>query len=443
VTTCHELSVGEEMYRWATDLFPLNRSLTGAGNRATLAYLRQILPGLSIHEVPSGTSAFDWTVPDEWNVTDAYVMDEIGRKVIDWKRNNLHLVGYSVPFQGSVSLEELQTHLHSLPNDPDAIPYVTSYYRGNWGFCISDQDRKALSDGIYRVVIDTILAPGSLTYGELLLPGEEKQEILLSTYICHPSMANNELSGPVVTAALARWLQSLPARRFTYRIVFTPETIGAIVYLSRNLPIMKERTIAGFVVTCVGDDRCYSFMPSRRGQSLADRVARHVLKHSAPDYKAYTFLERGSDERQYCSPGVDLPVASIMRSKYNKFPEYHTSKDNMTIISPSGLQGAHDILKTCLEVLEHNYVYKATYLCEPQMSRRGLYPTLSRNNAEAWVRKMMNILAYADGTGDLITLADEIGTSAKSCIDYVGQLLEAGLIGKVDGPAMAAGQGAK
>jgi aminopeptidase-like protein len=206
---------------------------------------------------------------------------------------------------------------------------------------------------------------------------------------------------------------------------------------------MKENTIAGFVVTCVGDDRCYSFMPSRRGQSLADRVARHVLKHSAPDYKAYTFLERGSDERQYCSPGVDLPVASIMRSKYNKFPEYHTSKDNMTIISPSGLQGAHDILKTCLEVLEHNYVYKATYLCEPQMSRRGLYPTLSCNNTEAWVRKMMNILAYADGTGDLITLADEIGTSAKSCIDYVGQLLEAGLIGKVERPAMGAGQEAK
>jgi aminopeptidase-like protein len=367
-------------------------------------------------------------------------VDETGRKVIDWQRNNLHLVGYSEPFEGSVSLEELQTHLYSLPNDPDAIPYVTSYYSRHWGFCISDRDRNSLQPGTYRVRIDATLAPGSLTYAELVLPGEEKREVLLSTYICHPSMANNELSGPVVTTALARWLQSIPNRRFTYRIVFLPETIGAIVYLSRNLPVMKERTVAGFVVTCVGDDRCYSFMPSRRGVSLADRVAKNVLKHSAPGYKAYTFLERGSDERQYCSPNIDLPVVSVMRSKYNTYPEYHTSKDDLTLISPSGLYGAYDILKTCLEVIEHNYVYQATILCEPQMSRRGLYPAISRTGAKRSFRQLTDVLAYADGTGDLIAIADAVGISTRLCMDLVAQLMEAGVIHRVEKSTMDAGQ---
>lgn len=420
------------MYGWAADLFPLNRSLTGNGNRATLAYLGKLLPGLAVHEVSSGTAAFDWTVPDEWNVTDAYVMDESGCKVIDWKLHNLHLVGYSEPFNGSMNLEELQKHLYSLPEDPEAIPYVTSYYQRQWGFCLADKERKALRSGTYNVVIDATLAPGSLTYGELLLPGKEKQEILISTYICHPSMANNELSGPVVATALAQWLRSLKDRRYTYRILFLPETLGAIVYLSRNLAAMKENTIAGFVLTCVGDDRTYSFMPSRRGATLADRVAEHVLQHTAPSYKKYSFLERGSDERQYCSPGVDLPVVSIMRSKYHTYPEYHTSKDDLSLISPSGLEGAYKILKTCLEVLEHNYIYRATQLCEPQMGRRNLYPTLSRTGSALSTRQLMNILAYADGTTDLIGIATAIGLPAADCLGLITELLAAGLISKVE-----------
>jgi aminopeptidase-like protein len=436
-----ELSVGEEMYSWATDLFPLNRSLTGNENRTTLAYLGKILPGLTVHEVPSGTRAFDWIVPNEWNVTDAYVADETGRRVIDWKLNNLHLVGYSIPFHGSLSLEELQDHLHSLPNDPDAIPYITSYYERTWGFCLPDQDRNALKPGKYEVKIDATLAPGSLTYGELLLPGEEKREILLSTYICHPSMANNELSGPVVTTALALWLQSLTERRYTYRIVFVPETIGAIVYLSRHLDAMKANTAAGFVVTCVGDDRAYSFMPSRQETSLADKVARHVLGHSAPEYKTYSFLQRGSDERQYCSPGVDLPVASMMRSKYHTYPEYHTSKDNLSLISPSGLQGAFDVLRTCLDVLEHNYIYQAIYPCEPQMSRRNLYPTLSRSGSVRPVRQLMDVLTYADGVADLIDIAQKINLPATLCIDLVEQLLGAGVLRKVSDASETLGRG--
>ena len=424
-------TIGLDMYSWATDLYPVCRSITGPGVRDTLAYLHRLLPGLTIREVASGTKAFDWTVPDEWTIRDAYILDEAGTRIVDFRRHNLHVVGYSEPVDRWLNREELDEHLYSLPDVPDAIPYVTSYYERRWGFCLTHRQREGLRPGRYRVVVDSDLKPGVLNYGEIVLPGRIDREVLLSTYICHPSMANNELSGPVVTAALVRWLTSLQNRRYTYRVVFVPETIGAVVYLSRHSEQMKAKTDAGFVVTCVGDNRAYSFLPSRRGETIADRVSRHVLRRVVKHYVEYSFLDRGSDERQYCSPLIDLPVVSIMRTKHGEYPEYHTSHDDLSVISPEGLEGAFRVLQRCAQALEKNYRYKASTPCEPQLGRRGLYPAVSTRGTDEDVRRMMDVLAYADGETDLLHIADAIGADVMECAEIAERLEQLGLLHQV------------
>lgn len=421
---------GHAMYQLLVELFPICRSITGDGLRETLRILRRHVP-LAVYEIPSGTKVFDWAVPKEWNIKDAYVVDSTGARIVDFRESNLHVVGYSIPVDTTVSLEELQEHLYSREDQPGAIPYVTSYYEERWGFCLTHERRKSLASADYRVVIDSELKDGFLTYGELIIPGDTVREVLLSTYVCHPSMAHNELSGPVVTTWLAQWIASKP-RRYTYRIVFVPETIGSLTYLSRHLDDMKRNVVAGFNVTCVGDERAYSYVPSRNGSTLADKVALKILGDQHPDFIRYSFLDRGSDERQYCSPGIDLPVVSIMRSKYGEYPEYHTSLDNLALVSPAGLQGGFIVLRDCLELLERNRVYKATCLGEPQLGRRGLYPTLSTKEPPRQVSAMMDLLAYADGAHDLIDISNTIGVSVRELYPLVDTLETAGLIVETD-----------
>jgi aminopeptidase-like protein len=421
-------SAGDEAYGWACELFLINRSLTGEGVRQTLAYLQRLLPPLQIHQVASGTRAFDWTMPPEWAITEGYLEDARGRRVIDFAESNLHVVGYSTPIDEWLTLDELEPHLFSIPDQPDAIPYVTSYYEPRWGFCLAHRVRQALAPGRYHAVIRARHFAGVLNYADVIIAGETDEEILLSTYVCHPSMANNELSGPVVAAALGRWLLDLPRRRYTYRLVFAPETIGAIVYLSRNLDRLKEKVRAGFILSCVGDERSYSYIASRQGNTLADRAAAHVLAHHAPGFAAYSFLERGSDERQYCSPGADLPVCSVLRTRHGSYPEYHTSLDDLSLISPKGLQGAVEAYAKIIWLLENNHHWKTRLPGEPHLGRLGLYPTLSRRGSSAEARPIRNFLAYADGTLDLLGIAERIGSDALALLDPISKLEEAGII---------------
>lgn len=396
-----------KIYELAKRLWPINRSLTGEGVRATLSIIKTELPKLKIFDVPSGSRAFDWEVPREWRIDDAYIITPSGEKICNFKTSNLHVVGYSVPVHKIMNLDELQKHLHSLPDQPQAIPYVTSYYQERWGFCISHKERQRLEEGEYEVFIDAELFGGSLNYGEILIPGNSTEEIFISTYICHPSMANNELSGPSVTTFLAKKISEIKNRRYSYRIIFIPETIGSIAYLSRNLDIMRACTVAGFNVSCVGDDRDYSYLPSRKGNTLSDLVALHILKHTYPNFKKYSWKDRGSDERQYCAPGIDLPIASIMRTKYGQYPEYHTSLDDLeNVVTPEGLEGGFMALWRAVEALERNYYPKVTVLGEPQLGKRGLYPTLSTKKSYEEVRLMMDLLTYADGSLSVLEIAE-------------------------------------
>lgn len=422
--------IGDEILRFAKELYPINRSLTGSGVRKTLDCIKQLLPELALLEVPSGSSAFDWTIPDEWDISEAFIEDSAGQRIIDFANHNLHVVGYSGPVDVTLSLEELEAHLHSIPDKPDAIPYVTSYYADRWGFCMTHRQRVGLAKGNYRAVIRSRKFKGVMNFAELVIPGISDSEVLLSTYVCHPSMANNETSGPAVLTFLGRWLLEQP-RRYTYRIVFAPETIGAIHYISQNQKHLKQKVVAGFNISCVGDDRNYSFVASRKGATLADRIAEHVLPQLSSSYVKHSFLERQSDERQYGSVLIDLPFVALSRTKYGCYDEYHTSLDDFSVVTAAGLEGGFNMVAQCITALEANRTLVATTPCEPQLGRRGLYPTLGGGKVSSSVEVLLNVLEYCDGSEDLLAVAARCNISVTEAAQAANVLESHGLLREI------------
>ncbi len=410
-------------------LWPLPRSLTGDGVRQTHDVLAETM-ALERIEVASGTQVFDWTVPDEWRVNDAYVVGPTGERVVDYGSSNLHLLGYSVAFRGRLTRAELDRHLYSLPERPDAVPYATSYYAPRWGFCVAQRVRDALPEGEYEVVVDTETSSGSMTLSECVLPGTSGREVLLSTYTCHPSLANNELSGPLVAAALYARLARWPTRRLGYRFVLAPETIGAITYLALRGEHLQARLDAGYVLTCLGDRAALTYKRSRQGSSLADRAAQASLPGFG-EVRWHDFSPMGSDERQYCSPGFDLPVGSVMRSMYGTYPEYHTSDDNRDFVSFDHIQASVDACEAlCLTLDQGGAVYRNLLpFGEPQLGRRGLYPDLTMGPANVGAGEAIFwVLNLSDSQHDLLAISERSGVDLATLHDAAQRCLAAGLL---------------
>ena len=398
-------TVGDSMYRLMSELYPICRSITGDGVRETLRRVAELVP-LTIHEVSTGTRVFDWVVPKEWNIRDAYVLDSQGRRVVDFKRSSLHVLNYSVPVRMKVSLEELKDHLFSLPEHPDWIPYRTSYYKEDWGFCVSHNQRAALNEEQYEVGIDTSLEEGYLTYGEYHLPGASPEEVLISCHVCHPSLCNDNLSGIALVTFLASHLRTL-SLRYSYRFLFIPGTIGAITWLSLNEE-KASRIRHGLVAACVGDSGRPTYKKSRRGDAEIDRAAALVLSHSGEDYEILDFSPYGYDERQFCSPGFNLPVGSLTRTPHGRFPQYHTSADDLDLVAPEYLADSFRIYLTVLSVLENNGKYvNLNPKCEPQLGRRGLYNAIG-GNAQSKENElaMLWVLNLSDGRHSLLDISE-------------------------------------
>jgi len=435
------------MYDWARDLYPIHRHLIGDGVRQTLQYLQDLLPTMQIHSVPSGTQVFDWIVPQEWRLHEARIEAGGSGAVFRVKPDegeNLGVVQYSEPVQSAygdgyaLGWDELKSRIH---HENGAVPYVTSYYQRTWGFCMTSEDMARIArygdnSGLngeppYRVRIDSEFFDGTLDYGELVIPGELEDEILLSTYICHPSMANDNVSGMVVLAALAQHLLR-QRRRYTYRIIFVPETIGSLAYMARNLEHLRKHVIAGYVLSNCGDERDYSYVATRRPFSLSDRAIEAAYDHLGIDGpKIYSFCDRGSDERQFNAPGADLPIGTVCRSKFGTYPEYHTSADNLDLISQTGLEGTLTLMQTVLKIIEVNRRYRATCIGEPMLSRRELYPGVSTSVSGLEARTMMNFLAYADGMNDLINIGNFTRTGMMAYAHLAPMLIEHGLLQEV------------
>jgi aminopeptidase-like protein len=418
--------LGEEMYKFAGELYPICRSITGPGIRQTLARIGERIP-LTVHEVPTGTRVFDWTIPKEWSIRDAYIKDADGNRVVDFQRHNLHVVNYSTPISSKFSLEELRPHLHTLPEHPDWIPYRTTYYKQDWGFCLSHSQLLALKECTYDVCIDTSLEDGSLVYGESLIQGKSDTEILVSVHICHPSLANDNLSGTTVATALAEHLLGRDLH-YSYRFLFIPGTIGAIAWLAINKEAAK-RIEHGMVLTCVGDAGGFHYKKSRRGDAEIDRAAAHVLRHCGEPWQVLEFSPYGYDERQYCSPGFNLPIGCLMRSVWGAFPEYHTSADDLEFIRPEQLAMTLRLCTSVFEVLENNRTYmNQNPCCEPQLGRRGLYRSTGGESIDAEINARLWVLNMCDGDHSLLDIAERSGFTFSAIQSAAELLREAGLL---------------
>ncbi len=398
--------IGKEMYDLMTELYPICRSITGDGVRKTDKILSNHIP-LEIHEVPTGTNVFDWIIPKEWNIKDAYIIDPDGEKIIDFKKSNLHVMNYSVPINTKLTLDELKPHMYTIPEKPDVIPYRISYYKENWGFCLSHNQFLNLKEGEYEVVIDSTLKDGSLTYAECFLPGETDDEILISCYTCHPSLCNDNLSGVVLSTFLAKTISKINLRRYSYRFLFVPETIGAITWLSQNESKLSNIN-HGLVATCVGDPGCLTYKKSRNGHLNIDRAVTNVLKHCGDDYKIIDYFPPGSDERQYGSPGVNLPVGSLMRTPYGEFQEYHTSADDLDFVKSKHLADSFSKYMKTFYILENNRSFiNLQPKGEPNLGKRGLYRTISgqQDGYEAELA-IISILNLSDGDHSLLDISE-------------------------------------
>ena len=401
-------------------LFPICRSITGKGTLKTLKLIKKEFKDLKIKKIKSGEKVFDWVIPPEWNIKEAYIVDKNGVKIVDFKNNNLHIIGYSIKVNRIIKKKDLIKNLFYLKAQPEAIPYITSYYKKRWGFCLTYNQFKEINikysdEDAFKVVINSNLNNnGSLNYGELIIKGKSRKEILISTYICHPSMANNELSGPIVSMSLINYFIGKKLNK-TLRFIFIPETIGSIAYLSRNLKYLKRYVIGGYNLSCIGDERKHSCMLSKNENSPSDEaLLLSYKKMNIRNYKIYPFLNRGSDERQYNSPGIDLGITSIFRSKYTEYPEYHTSLDNFDVVTLKGLTGGYNLAKNSIKIIQNNTYPISKILCEPQMGKRGLYPTLSVKSKRKETKKFMDFLQYSDGLNSLNKISKLINLDIKS-----------------------------
>jgi aminopeptidase-like protein len=420
------------MMALAEELFPICRSITGNGARQTLEILRRFIP-LQVNEVPSGTEVLDWTVPREWNIRGAYIASDDGTRVVDFAANNLHIVQYSRPVDTVLPLAELRAHLHTLPDQPDWIPYHTSYYTDDWGFCLTHRQLSRLTDGLYRVVIDSDLAPGHLSYGELFIPGEIGDTVLLSCHICHPSLANDNLSGIAVATMLARHLKTLRLRH-SYRFLFIPGTIGSLTWLARNEDKVG-RIVHGLVLSCLGDSGGMTYKQSRQGKAAIDRIAAHVLAHDEVPHRITPFVHYGYDERQYCSPAFNLPVGCLMRTPNGAYAEYHSSADNLSLLRPESLAHSLAVLQRIVTVIEGDVVYRSRNpKGEPQLGRRGLYATMGgQRDANYDQMALLWVLNLADGHHSLLDMAERAGVPFGSIRAAAEALIAAGLLEPMPG----------